>query len=279
MKRLLKKTPVYPLLRTIKRQLRKIQCVESQPYEVQIEGIKTRFLTNDQYSYGWFYPRYSHGRLHEEIATLNFAKEAQSSRVIADIGTNLGWFTCIAANANRDAKVYGFELDDVNFAICSKNVNLNNLTNVHLEHSAISNIDGEIEYGKNSRGDASAIHRLGSTAPIKQKVKALRLDTYFLGKPYPTLMKIDVEGAEQLVLEGMRDILQSDRLKTIFIEVHPKWLTDLGGSVLELVKILDESGFTICSIQHRTVAAQEARVDIKEIEAIGGGGRMLVARK
>ena len=279
MKRLLKKTPVYLLLRTIRDRLRKIQYVVSQPYEVQIEGVKTCFLTNDPYSYTWFYPRYSQGRLHEEMATLNFAKEAQSSEVIADIGTNLGWFTCIAAKANSNAKVYGFELDHINFAICSKNINLNNLTNVHLEHSAISNIDGEIEYSKNSLEDASPTHRLGYTGSITQKVKALRLDTYFQGKPYPRLIKIDVEGAEQLVLEGMRDILQSDRLKTIFIEVHPKWIAELGGSVHEVVKILDESGFSISSIQHRKLEAQEVRIDINELETIEVGGRMLVARK
>ena len=47
----------------------------------------------------------------------------------------------------------------------------------------------------------------------------------------PNVIKIDVEGAELDVLLGMGDILQSDRLRMILIEVHPNVLPLFGASI------------------------------------------------
>ncbi len=182
-----------------------------------------------RYPYKWFYPRYADGRCHEPLATRRFLDEVTKSKVVVDVGANLGWFTCIAASMNRTTKVYSFELDAVNYELCLRNIKLNHLNNVCLENTAVTNVDDELKYEKESRNFASTVHRLGKKASISVTVEGIRLDSHFSDKNQPELLKIDVEGAEQLVLEGMEDILRGDSLRTIFIEIHPKWLTDLGG--------------------------------------------------
>ncbi|MEP3478669.1 MAG: FkbM family methyltransferase [Fuerstiella sp.] len=208
-----------------------------------------------------------------------FVQAARSADVIADIGTNLGWFTCLAANANPKAQVFGFELDRANYELCKRNVSINQLTNVVLRHAAVSNAPGKMAYGKTDDSNASAMHRLGNQTGNLFEVQAITLDEYFRGREYPSLLKIDVEGAEQLVLEGMPKILQADTVRTIFIEIHPLWLRNLGGSVPAVMNILSAAGFDVFSLGHRVTNASEKPVVLSELKAIDTGGEMLVARR
>jgi len=59
----------------------------------------------------------------------------------------------------------------------------------------------------------------------------------------PVLLKTDVEGAEQLVLEGAREWIQKTR-PTLFLEVHPTFLPKFGHSTETLAKLMDDLGYT-----------------------------------
>lgn len=274
---MLRRTSLWPLLRSAKNAVRTRRLRNSTPFVANVEGISTLFHTDDPYSHGWFYPRYSGGKLHEEAATRPFVEMVRRSDVVADVGANLGWFTCIGATANRKARIFGFELDRANYDICVANVRLNGLQNVTMEHCAVSNTAGEVVY--DAGGGASAIHRIGTEGCAQQSVSSITLDEYFAGQRPPDLVKIDVEGAEQLVLEGMRGLLGTSTLRTMFIEIHPPWLSDLGGSVREVTRLLQASGFRLLAISHRSVRHDAKPVDVEAIEKVASGGRMFVARK
>jgi FkbM family methyltransferase len=279
MKQIIKKTPIYPILITVMHRTRAFRLRNSIPYEVVLNDVVTRFRTDDLFSNGWFYPRYSHGRKHEPQATLKFVEKVLNANVVVDVGSNVGWFTCIAACQNRRAEVHSFELDASNCAICRKNIQFNRLTNVTLSNVAVTNYDGDLTYKKTSQEEPSAIHRLGMDAGVSCKVNAVRLDSYFANREPPEVMKIDVEGAEQLVLEGMTGILQNPLLKTILIEIHPKWLVEMGGGVAELCAILENANFVLHTLNHRDDCVREVVIDVREIESLPVGGRMFVAKK
>jgi FkbM family methyltransferase len=59
----------------------------------------------------------------------------------------------------------------------------------------------------------------------------------------PVLLKTDVEGAEQLVLEGARKWIQKIR-PTLFLEVHPKFLPRFGHSTDSLAYLVKELEYT-----------------------------------
>jgi FkbM family methyltransferase len=279
-KKFIKKTPLYPILKAARECIRCLIIASSLPYKFIHNGKTTKFRTDDPYSYFWFYPRYSNGKQHEPLATLKFIEALTTSKVVADVGANLGWFTCIAASQNKNSTVYSFELDHTNLQICRRNTELNGLKNVVLNNVAVTNFDGELDYKKESSGQASPNHRLnGKGAGVSCKVEAIRLDTYFSDKESPEVVKIDVEGAEQLVLEGMSEMLHGTSLKTILIEIHPAWLKEMGGSVAEVYKLLSDAGFMISSVEHRSESNKEVIVDISDIESVHVGGRMFVAQK
>jgi hypothetical protein len=64
---------------------------------------------------------------------------------------------------------------------------------------------------------------------------------------FPTLIKIDVEGFEDTVVEGARDILTDPRLKFMCIEVHFLELNRRGhaAGATEIASVLRSAGFNI----------------------------------
>nr|WP_255509519.1 FkbM family methyltransferase [Halorubrum sp. GN11_10-6_MGM] len=66
----------------------------------------------------------------------------------------------------------------------------------------------------------------------------------------PSVVKIDVEGAELTVLDGMVDVLNQDG-PDIYIEVHPQHLPIFDSSVEELISRLTEAGYTLQVGDHR----------------------------
>lgn len=72
-------------------------------------------------------------------------------------------------------------------------------------------------------------------------VKMVTLDKFLENKPYPTLIRMDVEGYEVEIVEGMKKVLNSHRPLKLFIEVHES----RGGKREEMVKLLEKYGFRI----------------------------------
>jgi FkbM family methyltransferase len=255
-----------------------IVSIFKRQYSLTYDNIETKFLTTNSFSRSWFYPRYENGKIHEPLATQMLIEAIQNNDIVVDVGANLGWFTCIAASQNPKCFVYSFEMDAQNAELCRKNIRLNKLKNVVLENCAVSNSDAEVSYSKNN-DIASATHRIGQPGNLLVKKNAIKLDSYFLNKSQPNIVKIDVEGAEQLVLEGMRGILNSLQLRVIFIEIHPEWLRELGGSLSKVCEIIKESGFLLYSMEHRSFNGEQLEVDEQVIESSAIGGRMFVAKK
>ncbi|MEA2693634.1 MAG: hypothetical protein QOJ16_3021, partial [Acidobacteriota bacterium] len=64
----------------------------------------------------------------------------------------------------------------------------------------------------------------------------------------PDLVKIDVEGYELAVLKGGRGVLARYRPR-LFLELHPERLRELGGSVQEVVRLLEETGYRFQTLE------------------------------
>ena len=162
MKQLLKNTSLHKVIRILRDRIRAvIRAVSirtSAPYQYIQNGKITKFRTDDPYSYGWFYPRYAKDGPHEPHATVQFINAVMSAQVVADVGANLGWFTCIAARQNKNTTVYSFELDSANCKFTKSNIAINGLTNVRLINAAVTNFDGELTYKKANSDQASPAH-------------------------------------------------------------------------------------------------------------------------
>jgi len=69
----------------------------------------------------------------------------QKKDVVVDVGANRGYFTCFAAKAAIEGKVFAFEPAPDNFNILMANLKLNEITNVKAEDMAVSSSKGTRE--------------------------------------------------------------------------------------------------------------------------------------
>jgi FkbM family methyltransferase len=140
---------------------------------------------------------------------------------VYDIGANIGYVSLSFAKLVGPAgKIIAFEPVPRNIEAFRQNIEINGLTNVRLIEAAASTHAGDavIRMAENPstaslvwhRNDPSAIEFHIKTVSIDELVEAGEIS-------YPKFVKIDVEGAEGSVVQGMRRTLAAAR-PILFVE-------------------------------------------------------------
>jgi FkbM family methyltransferase len=140
---------------------------------------------------------------------------------VYDIGANIGYVSLsFAKRVGSKGRVFAFEPIPETFDLLAKNVELNKLNNIKTLNVAASDSTGEtiIRIPRSlsmsslvwHHTDPSAVELSIKTVVIDELVKAGEL-------PSPKFVKIDVEGAEGLVVQGMRDTIANTR-PVLFLE-------------------------------------------------------------
>jgi FkbM family methyltransferase len=169
-----------------------------------------------------------------------------------DVGANRGGFSFLMAKrAGATGFVYAFELHPENTRLLQSNI-WRYRHRVKVENLAVT--DGKTELaevfsGRNRSGAEWNIVDHYMTCQNKQPefcVKATSLDDYFPPSERIDLVKIDVEGAAQQVLAGMRRILRESR-PLIVIEVH-------NNSEWEGRKHLEDAEYTLFDLKGKRLA-------------------------
>ena len=168
----------------------------------------------------------AHSRLHpvaKEPWTVAWLEaRLRADDVLWDVGANIGGYSLIAAAAGA-GRVVAIEPSPSNFAALCDNVVLNGLggtiTALPLVLAASTGL-ARLEHGDARPG---ATHRLaeGSEgAPVLGFALDELLDRFAL--PAPTLLKLDVDGAEAQVLAGAGATLARPGLRSVLIEIEER---------------------------------------------------------
>jgi FkbM family methyltransferase len=223
-------------------------------FDVRVNGVSAGFSTTDDFSLRWFFPRYAGGKLHEPHVTPLLLREIEKARCFVDVGALLGYYTCLASKIIPSGVVYAFEMDAYNFGLLEKNIALNGATNVRAMQAAVADRSGTLSYFRNGTGEGGVfkLAKLGTTFTQEQltPAKAVTLDEVFATEAGPDVVKVDVEGAEILVLKGMLGLLR-ERKPTLFMEVHPNTIQGFGATSQDLVRIITECGYELYAIENR----------------------------
>lgn len=131
-----------------------------------------------------------------------------SGGVFYDVGANIGFLTLLGCS--RGAEVHAFEPLEENLQQLRRNTDANGYQ-AHIHPIALSDSTGTATMAAD--GPLGRAH-LGAG---EITVDTRRLDD--LGLPAPNVVKIDVEGAESRVLDGMRETLAQHR-PVLIIEIH-----------------------------------------------------------
>lgn len=144
----------------------------------------------------------------------------KGGHIFVDIGANMGLWTVIAS-AYFD-HVYSFEPNPEVYEILKKNLELNNVKNVTAENAAISDHDGRLHlnrYYNHAWSSALIAHNGREAEGEGWDAQSYQLDTVLLKDIVPTLVKIDTEGHEFNILNGMGRILRTQHPK-LLMEIH-----------------------------------------------------------
>lgn len=179
-----------------------------------------------------------------------FIDLVNSGDVVWDIGGFIGMFTLFAsAKVGETGHVVTFEPEPATFALLQDNCRRNDAKNVTLLNAALSDStdQGQIFAAKD---DENAIHSLRPSDHLRSDgipTQLYRADELVeQGKVRaPNAVKIDVEGAECLVLDGMKNLISSDDCRLLFIEVHPHDLSAFGQTVADVDERIKAAGFNI----------------------------------
>jgi FkbM family methyltransferase len=153
-----------------------------------------------------------------EPRTTDFIKaNLKKGQTFVDVGANVGYYSILASSLG--AKVIAFEPSEENRKFLNENM-IDNDCYFEIHSEALSNKSGSaILYTDTTPGQYSLI---GSGKG--EKVDCIKYDS--LDLPIADFYKIDCEGAEKNVLEGMQSVLKTDKPITLILEDWKNETTD-----------------------------------------------------
>lgn len=174
--------------------------------------------------------------------------------IVWDIGASVGLYS-VHLGA-RAAKVVAFEPDPATYARLKENVNLNRLeAKIDCHQLALGEKSGELELATDGLNGYAPVLAMGRLGRHEQRVKiTVRTIDELAGEGFraPSVIKIDIEGAELLALKGSENLLGSgQRPRVLFIEVHPKFLPNFGGTEEEVRELLRRKNYQVISTRER----------------------------
>lgn len=170
--------------------------------------------------------------LDKEPVTIEWIKGFSSGEVFVDIGANIGMYSLLAAKIS-DVRVFAFEPEAQNFAVLTKNILRNELSDKIIGWPVA--ISDEQRFGSlylSALKAAESCHTFGEPVnhnlepqafPYVQGAVSTTLDALVDGGavPVPRHVKIDVDGIEHRVISGATETLKNRRVSSLLVEVNP----------------------------------------------------------
>lgn len=183
-----------------------------------------------------------------EIGTTRlFGRLVQPGMTVVDAGAHVGYYTLeAAARVGPNGRVYAFEPEPENYGLLLRNIELNGLHNVVAVNQALSNQTGQttlyltqLDTGRHST------YRPDMPPRGELHVPTTTMDEFLetQGWPKVDVVKIDVEGAEGDVLEGMSLLMHRSEDLSLIVEFNPVLLRKADVDPLEFLKKPASLGF------------------------------------
>lgn len=196
------------------------------PYVADCRGVKLELDFREISSYRYF----ACGETARQIVRV-LGPLLRPGGSFFDVGANQGFFALLAGLAvGRGGRVVAFEPDPKNHAGIQRNLALNRLPQVVVEQAAVSDRDGEASFHLGRQDEVGSL--MLDPRHVKEQslsVRTVSLDRYLEehGFEHVDVVKMDIEGAEVLAFQGMREGLEKGRYRHIILEWHADKLDEL----------------------------------------------------
>ncbi len=198
--------------------------------------------------------------LWETGVTTWFHQVVRPGAHVVDVGANIGYFTVLAAKlTGPTGRVVGFEANPRLRPLAARNLAANSMHgHAEVRHLAAWSEAAELvlhlrrHFAANSSlaaVDPAFLDHLGDEASEPVRVPAAALDDELADLGRVDVVKIDVEGAELRVMQGLRRTLAANPGVQVLCEWSPESIRDLACDPADLVTLFDELGLVASVLQ------------------------------
>jgi FkbM family methyltransferase len=181
----------------------------------------------------------------EEDTTKLFYTILKKGMTILDVGANVGYYSLLASKVTGETgKIFAFEPWKGSFILLQRNIESNAIKNIVPVAKAVSNRCGkQILFLASDPGSNSLSQKIGSEFV---EVEVTTIDDFVNEKKISVdLIKMDVEGAEMCVLQGMVETIRKNPDIKIITEFSPHHLESSGFSPKSFLEQLMVYGFKL----------------------------------
>ncbi len=182
---------------------------------------------------------------YEKESILTWELFMNKDKVVCDIGANTGYYSLVAAPLCR--QVYSFEPSGSNREGLKKNIALNGCKNISVQSYALSDTAGQSVFydSANDNSGMSGLTKPGNYSGINETVSTITLDEWMSKHSvgHVDMIKADVEGAEMLLLTGMKETLIQSR-PVIFMEICNELLNKFGHRDADIFEFLNNHNYS-----------------------------------
>jgi FkbM family methyltransferase len=168
---------------------------------------------------------------------------------IIDVGANIGAWAVVLARLNPSARIHAFEPIPWTCKELQENVQMNGASGVNVHQSALSDRSGTVRFDVPNTG--TIFGHIASEQEVRDnrastiEVETVTLDEFCQTQGIETIefAKIDVEGAEPLVLTGAASMIRERRIEAVYIEIAQHNLQRLGFGEDDVYRVFAEAGY------------------------------------
>lgn len=194
--------------------------------------------------------------LAKEPETIEWLGTLNKDSVLWDIGANVGVYSLYVA-LKTGVRVLAFEPSAFNYFILNKNIEVNRLDDCVQAYCIAFNDVGCLDrFYMESTEPGGALHSFSKSVdwegkPLQWKFRqgmvGISIDEFVAkyGPPFPTHIKIDVDGNETRIMMGARKTFSDARLKSVLVE-----LDTASSAYPELTGFLKNCGLTLLAKKH-----------------------------
>jgi FkbM family methyltransferase len=191
--------------------------------------------------------------VYEKAETAFFLKACRPGMTFLDIGANVGYYTALAISRIGTGRIIALEPDPESFCYLQRTVAANGTSNSTCIRKGAASHNGILTLfaSTSNRGDNRLYANEFAGTAVQVEVTTLDGLLEELNIPSVDLVKIDVQGYEGHVLEGMEKILRQPRGLILLMEFWPFGLQSAGSDAYEVLQYLEQAGLRLFELTSR----------------------------
>jgi len=197
--------------------------------------------------------RHCHTLMGERAVLDDLLAHVDAADVFFDVGAYLGVYTAFVGATYPTVRTVAFEPDPDKRAGLERVVAANGLT-ADVRDCGLSDETGVVSFATSRGTEGPNVSRVATGRHDHLIEVPVTTVDHLVGDgttPPPSVVKIDVEGAEVGVLRGMRETLTARPPRVIYCEVHPTLLPSYGDAEGDARSLLEAAGYAVTRLATR----------------------------